>query len=150
MDMTARLSLPLIAAGQAQKEITHNEALALLDLLVQGSVVALGMNVPPVAPDEGECWIVGDTPTGDWSGRAGAVAGWTAGGWRFAAPREGMALWVAEDGGLAWRIDSEWVLAVPLSAIAEPAGGSVIDVEARAAIAAVLDVLVQHRLVVAP
>lgn len=34
MDDTPRWTLPLLAAGQAQKEMTHNEALSLLDLIV--------------------------------------------------------------------------------------------------------------------
>ena len=37
-ESTARLALPLIAPGQAQKEVSHNEALAALDLLVQAQV----------------------------------------------------------------------------------------------------------------
>ena len=34
-DTTPHLGLPLIAASQAQKHVTHNEALGLLDTLVQ-------------------------------------------------------------------------------------------------------------------
>ncbi len=150
MDTTARLGLPLIAAGQAQKEMTHNEALVLLDLLVPGSVVATGMNMPPGAPGLGESWIVGDAPIDAWTAHAGAIAGWTSGGWRFAAPQDGMAFWVVGAGGLARRIDGEWTLTVPQPAVTEPSGGAVVDAEARGAIAAVLEILLHHRLVVAP
>src|SRR3546814_12942418 len=38
--------------------------------------------VPPQTPAPGECWIVGDAPSGDWAGWAGALACWTHGGWR--------------------------------------------------------------------
>ena len=34
MPATPRLALPLIAAGQAQKDVTHNEAVLALDRLV--------------------------------------------------------------------------------------------------------------------
>ncbi|PCJ29601.1 MAG: hypothetical protein COA94_00970 [Rickettsiales bacterium] len=34
MNYTPRLNLPLIHSGQAQKEITHNEALSMLDVLI--------------------------------------------------------------------------------------------------------------------
>src|SRR3546814_19830862 len=54
--------------------------------------------VPPQTPAPGECWIVGDAPSGDWSGWAGALACWTHGGWRFVAPRPGMRVRVEEQG----------------------------------------------------
>ena len=34
-ETTARLTLPFLQSGQAQKELTHNEALTLLDIAVQ-------------------------------------------------------------------------------------------------------------------
>jgi hypothetical protein len=52
-ERTPRLALPLLQPGQAQKETTHNEALAVLDLVVQASVLAVGTNVPPVAAELG-------------------------------------------------------------------------------------------------
>ena len=87
---TARLALPLLAMAQAQKEVTHNEALTLLDLLVQPVVEAGPLAAPPPSPGAGQGWIVGAGATGDWSGREGALALWTAGGWRFVAPSAGM------------------------------------------------------------
>ena len=101
-DTSARLALPLLAAGQAQKEMTVNEALALIDIAVQASAVAGGIDTPPEAPAAGQCWIVGDSPDGAWSGHAGMLAGWTADGWRFATPVEGMAVWVSAD-IMVWR-----------------------------------------------
>lgn len=91
-ETTARLGLPLLATGQARKEETHNEALALVDLLLGGGVEAMGVDAPPADPTVGQAWIVGAAPTGAWAGRAGAVAGWTGGGWRFVPPFEGLSL----------------------------------------------------------
>ncbi len=48
-DHTNHLSLPLIAAAQAQKHVTHNEALLALDSLVQIAVVDRRA-APPIAP----------------------------------------------------------------------------------------------------
>src|SRR3546814_7062671 len=87
---TARFQLPLLAAAQAQKEVTHNEALTLLDALVQPVVEAGPQNSPPLAPAVGQCWLVGAAPTAEWSEAAGTIALWTAGGWRFAAPFAGI------------------------------------------------------------
>jgi hypothetical protein len=162
-DSTARHALPLIAPGQAQKEVSHNEALAALDLLVQPAVSGVGVNVPPDAPVEGECWIVGPTPSGAWSGHTHALAGWTAGGWRFAAPREGMAVWIGGTAGCARYTEGAWVTGtlhgervmlngVPVvgaqrPAIASPTGGATVDAEARAALGAVLAALRTHGLI---
>ena len=160
---TARWGLPLLEAGQAQKEMTVNEALARLDLLAQAGVVAVGVDMPPSAPTEGQAWIVGSAPTGVWAGQARAVAGWTAGGWRFVAPREGMSAWSAADGCAAAFVGGQWrvgrlvgtsvaiggvqVVGARAAAVAAPAGGSVVDAEARVALAAVLGALRGHGLI---
>lgn len=162
-ESSARHALPLIAPGQAQKELSHNEALALVDLLLQPAVVAAGTDTPPAAPASGQCWIVGAAPTGAWTGHAAAVAGWTSGGWRFAAPREGMRAWTGPGGaelrytGGGWqtealagsmvRIGGVQVVGARRPAIAGPAGGATNDAEARAAIEQVLSALRTHGLI---
>ena len=107
---------------------------------------------PPPAPEIGQCWIVGDAPTGAWDGRGGMLAGWTAGGWRFVTPVEGTAIWVEAEGE-SWRwIGGAWtageisgsrvviggvqVVGARQPAIAQPAGGGIIDAEARAGVQA--------------
>ena len=97
-ETTPALGLPFILNGQAQKHVTHNEALVALDALVQLAVVGAGENVPPAAPVEGERHIVGDAPTGAWADRPGAVAAFTGGAWRLFAPRTG---WIAVHDGAA-------------------------------------------------
>jgi hypothetical protein len=162
-ETTDRLDLPLIATGQAQKEMTHNEALAALDIAVQPMVEAMGVDVPPASPAPGQCWIVGATPEGAWSGRARALAGWTASGWRFLAPRAGWTAWVAASGltarydGAAWsegavaaariEIGGIQVVAAQQDAIENPVGGTVIDSEARDALSSILNGLRAHGLI---
>ena len=141
MPATPRFSLPLLTTAQAQKEVTHNEALTLIDALIQPSVEAGPQDAPPADPDEGQCWLVGDAPTGDWAGRAQAIAVWTAGGWRFAAPREAMRAWRIADG--AW-LRFEGGIWVAPSPVAEPSGGSIVDSEARAAIGTLILLLEAH------
>jgi hypothetical protein len=160
---TDRLGLPLIASGQAQKEMTHNEALAALDIAVQPVVEAVGVDTPPVAPLPGQCWIVGDEPTGVWSGQAGALAGWTSSGWRFLTARAGWAATMA-DSGLTVRHDgSGWiagalraarveiggiqVLSQQQAAIDAPEGGTIVDVEGRQALIYVINALRAHGLI---
>lgn len=162
-DETGRLALPLLVAGQAQKEVFHNEALALLDIVVQASVVAVGVDMPPVEAVAGQCWIVGDSPTGDWAGHGGAIAGATGNGWRFAGPVEGMAAWdrtsgaVVRYGAGGWAVGTvsasgivvagDQVVGARRAAIADPAGGAVVDAEARNSVLAMLSALRAHGLI---
>lgn len=95
-DVTPRWGLPQLFSGQAQKELFHNEALARIDMLLHGEVKSADENEPPLAPDVGDCWIVGSGATGPWAGKEDAIACWTEGGWRFAVPRTGLSLWVAD------------------------------------------------------
>lgn len=160
--LTPRLALPLLSAGQAQKEMSHNEALVRLDLTLHGNILALTAETPPDDPEPGQSWVLGSAPNGAWAGHAGEVAGWSEAGWRFVAPCEGMRLWLSLDTGFAvfsggeWRagetygrliVDGQQVIGPQASAIAEPSGGPVVDAEARTAILAVLKVMREHGLV---
>ncbi|MEG3181974.1 DUF2793 domain-containing protein [Sphingomonas sp. LT1P40] len=163
MSVSARFGFPLLSAGQAQKEVSHNEALTLIDTLVQSCVESIGNNVPPADPVPGQSWIVGTSPEDEWDGEADSLALWTSGGWRFVAPREGMAVWVAQESlcarhtGGAWQlgitpvasvmIDGEQVVGGRETAIEDPDGGGVTDIEARVAITAILDALRSHGLI---
>ena len=158
-----RLALPLLSAGQAQKELHHNEALAILDLLGHAAVEGSGVNTPPATPEAGQCWIIGGSPTGAWGDHAHALAGWTGGGWRFVAPRAGMIAWDAAEGHWLHHNGGGWVNGVLTATrleiggvqvvgeqsdpIAAPAGGSIIDDESRTAIGLILDTMRTHGLI---
>ena len=53
-DDSPRLGLPFLMPAQAQKHVTHNEALERLDLLVQLTVEAFEANTPPTMPLDGQ------------------------------------------------------------------------------------------------
>lgn len=113
MDTTTRFSLPLIMAAQASKHLTHNEALALLEFLVQPVVHSVGSNEPPANPEEAECIIVGDTPAGLFSGHANELAAYLAGAWRFFVPSDGWQVVQADGGGSLIFLDGTWQAASP-------------------------------------
>lgn len=92
-DQTPLLSLPLIQGSQAQKHVTHNEAIEQLDMVVQLTVEAVDASTPPSGAAEGQAWAVGDGATGAWAGRSGQVAAWRGGGWLFATPQTGWRAW---------------------------------------------------------
>ncbi|WP_069437886.1 DUF2793 domain-containing protein [Methyloceanibacter methanicus] len=102
---SAKLRIPYIAAAQAQKHVTHNEAMTLLDTLVQLSVIDKDLLGPPGGPSEGDCYIVaggGGTATGAWAGWEKRVARYIDGEWRSYLPGEG-----SGDGWLAWVQDED-------------------------------------------
>lgn len=134
---TARFDLPLLFSGQAQKEFFVNEALSRADLLlhcaIEGEAAA-----PPAAPVAGQVWLVAASPSGAFAGHIGALAGWTTDGWRFVLPRDGVR--VFDRSSDAFRLfNGAWRRQVAPTA---PSGGTTIDAEVRAAIALLVDKLV--------
>lgn len=138
---TPRLNLPRIAAGQMQKEVTHNDALSLIDALVAPLVESVGQNVPPPAAAPGQAWVTGNAPTGAWTGQADRVAVMTEGGWRFAAIPARFEAVVASNGARWRRSAGGWTAPVALN---DPAGGTTVDGECRTALSAVIAVLRAH------
>ena len=108
-DTSARLSMPYLMPSQAQKHVTHNEALLRLDLLVQLTVQEFAANTPPALPAEGGIWGVGAAPTGDWAGHPGELAAWVNGAWHFIAPQSGWRAARVGDGDLRVWDGSAWV-----------------------------------------
>lgn len=92
-DQTPLLSMPYIQGAQAQKHVTHNEALELLDIVIQLTVEAVDATAPPSSAADGQAWIVGIGATGAWSSYAGQIAAWRGGGWLFVAPQIGWRAW---------------------------------------------------------
>lgn len=163
MDQTVRLALPLLQPGQAQKEITHNQALARLDALVCTGLENDALTTPPPAPAEGAAYLVAGPASGAWAGQEGKIASWTSAGWSFIAPFAGLVAWVRSRGAFGYHDGSQWrggqwpveelrVGGVPVvrartAAIADPSGGTVVDAQARAALTAVLAALRAHGLI---
>lgn len=103
MTVTPHLALPLIAAAQAQKHVTHNEAITTLDALVQLAVIDRDLSLPPASPGEGDRYIVAGSGTGAWAGKGGQIALWQDGAWRHFAPSRGFLAYVLDESVLvAW------------------------------------------------
>jgi len=113
------LALPYIQGGQAQKHITHNEALQKLDSIVQLSVVAQA-SAPPVSPQMSARYIVATDATEEFAGQENSVAIWD-GAWSFLTPQPG---WLAFDQTVAAHVvfdGTGW------AATAQGEGGSASD-----------------------
>lgn len=163
METTPRLNLPLLVAGQTQREMYHNEALGLIDLLLAGSVEGTPIAVPPGSPALGRLYRVSTGATGAFAGHEEELAGWTDGGWRFLAPVQGMRFLDRATGlELAYRdgawttgslraseiiVGGEKVVGARQAAVAEATGGTLVDAEARLAITQILACLRAHGLI---
>jgi hypothetical protein len=97
MEQTSNLKLPYIAPSQAQKHVTHNEAIRALDALVQLSVAGRNAAEPPAEPQEGDRYIVASPASGPWTGKNNHIAAWQDGAWAFFEPQEGWYAWVMEE-----------------------------------------------------
>lgn len=111
MDNSPKLQLPYIAAAQAQKHVTHNEAIRALDVLVQASIVDRDLTVAPASPPDGSCYLVASGATGTWAGNDNAIAAWQDGAWQYYTPRTGWQVWVEDEEILIAWTGTEWKVA---------------------------------------
>jgi hypothetical protein len=109
MSDTPLLQLPLLEAAQAQKHVTHNEALLRLDGLVHLSVASRVAASPPAAATDGTRFLVAPAPAGAWAGQAGRLAMAQGGGWLFLTPRRGWRLWVEDERKLLLFDGDAWI-----------------------------------------
>ena len=107
-DITTHLLLPYILASQAQKHVTHNEALRLLDAMVQLSVLDRTHTAPPASPTDGDRHIVASGATGLWTGWDLNIAFWVDGVWMRLVPRPGWLAWIADEAVFAVWNGSTW------------------------------------------
>ena len=108
MDNTENLGLPYIMAAQAQKHVTHNEALRMLDGIVQLSVVSASTINPPAGPAAGDRYIVPSNATGEWVDHEAEIAAWQDGAWAYLTPVDGWLSWVAATSKLKVYAVGQW------------------------------------------
>lgn len=113
MSETPNLALPLLAAAQAQKHVTHNEALLVIDALLGCALLDRDLAAPPPDPEEGDRYLVPASPIGEWAGKAGQIAALQGGSWCFLAPPAGCVALVVDEGALVVFDGSSWQPATP-------------------------------------
>lgn len=126
---TPNVGLPLLIAGQAQKEFFVNQALGIIDALTRGTVLA-SLSEPPGDADEGDCYRVTAPALQAWVGCEDHIAIRIGGDWHLIPPRDGMSLFDTAAGGRLF-FQSGWQTA-PAPVILST--GTVIDTEARSAL----------------
>ena len=107
-DTSAILSLPYMLPAQAQKHVTHNEALLRLDILAQLSLAGIGTVTPPAVPAAGETHVAGTGAEGAWAGHDGEIASFDGSAWVFVTPGEGWRAWDVGSGLLHVHAGGAW------------------------------------------
>lgn len=96
---TPVLTLDELAASQSQPHVPLNASLRRLDAVAPpGSPVIAIQNAPPGSPADGDRYIVGTSPSGDWVGHEDALAAYIGTGWEYFTPEVG---WVVSVQALA-------------------------------------------------
>lgn len=98
---TNRLALPYIMPSQAQKHVTVNEALRRLDGIVQLTLQEAVTATPPIDPQAGATYFIGQEATGAWTNQAGQLAVWQDDGWIFVSPKRGWRAYLLDINALA-------------------------------------------------
>lgn len=106
-DQTAKLHLPYILPSQAQKHVTHNEALQRLDAVVQLTIKDV-VAAPPDNSPEGDCFLLSMDAAGEWAGKAGKLAFRQDGAWLSITPQPGWTAWFAAEGRYRLLRDGAW------------------------------------------
>ncbi len=133
---TPAIGLPLLIAGQAQKEFFVNQALCILDALYVRAVKA-SLPAPPATAADGDCFRVMSPASQAWAGREDQVAVMIGGAWHFIGAREGMQMF-DQTAGHTLMFATQWERA---RAPGLPTGGTVVDSEARTAIRSLIQSL---------
>ncbi len=165
MTDSPRIQLPLLAAGQSQKEITHNEALLRVDGLSHPVLESRYLTTPPATPVSGQLWLVPAAASGAWTTQIGMLALWTDGGWRFMPVPVGFLAWARAELIFVWYDGTFWhngdwpvssitvagktVVQAQSGAILAPTGGTTIDSQARTSLGQILIALRGHGLIAA-
>ena len=155
-EATTNFGLPLIQTGQAQKDVTHNEALSRIDRLLGSRVESRTTSVPPTAPAIGAAWIIPASASGSWAGHENTFAEWDGSAWQFINASPGFICWVADEAVICVRSEWGWTARLPVqglaldgrtlfasppASVAGPSGGAIVDAEARTAILQLLQAL---------
>lgn len=121
-EQTTRLELPYILPSQAQKHITHNEALQRLDAITQ-LVIRTEAAEPPPMPAEGDCFLISASPIGEWAGKARKLAFRQDGAWIYVTPQDGWRAWFLDSMRFKALQNGAWqAIALPVVASFEQLG----------------------------
>jgi len=97
MNDTPNLALPLLAASQAQKHVTMNEAISILDATTQLIVKSRSISAPPEDPVDGSVYICAPNGAEEWAGLDHKILIYLNGYWKTIQPKNGWSAFVSDE-----------------------------------------------------
>ena len=115
---TPSLKMPLLTHNEYNGEVTHNDALQIMDFHGQGIVINHAEGAQPGVPDEGDAYII----TSAWTdgGTANDIAHYYNATWHFYTPTTGWRVFSLANSGLYHFDGTDWILYVAAT-VPEPA-----------------------------
>jgi hypothetical protein len=101
--------LPYILPNQAQKHITHNEAILKIDQMIQLSVLSADLPEPPTSVTDGDRYIVPENATGEWQSQDHKIATRTQETWSFLIPQTGWMVWDRNEQKITVFSNNNWI-----------------------------------------
>lgn len=106
-EYTNRLKMPLLVANQSGKETFHNEAIVIIDNMLQNCIISKDLATPPEEPEEGDVYIVAENATGDWLDKDNNIAFFD-NGWRFIEQQDGFTFFIKSENCFYTYSNEEW------------------------------------------
>lgn len=97
MTTTPKLGLVFLEEGQDQAEITHNDALIILDSIACLTVKDRDLSSPPGGSVLGDAYFVAGAGSGLWAGHGSDIAIFNGNNWVFVNLRTGWSIWVDDE-----------------------------------------------------
>jgi len=110
---TLNFSIPEIAANQAQKHVTANEAFNVIDYALDKTVSDTTLTAPPGSPSEGDKYIVSAPATGDWASQEGKIACYSDATWIFFTPKDGWEFYDINSSTMLRYTGAAWEESIP-------------------------------------
>lgn len=107
-EKTNRLKLPLLIPNQSGKEFYHNEALIMLDNMIQNCVIDKDLPTPPENVNTGDIYIISHNATDDWINKENQIAIYD-NGWRFIQPEEGFTFYIKDEQCFYTYVSNIWI-----------------------------------------
>lgn len=108
MTSSDNLSLPFILPSQAQKHVTHNEAILALDAIVQLSIISKSLVEGPADAAVGSRYIVPQNASGNFANQTGKIAAYQDGAFRFYTPQTGWLAYISDDNTYQFFNGTDW------------------------------------------
>jgi hypothetical protein len=104
---TPRLGISEMIESQSNRYVTFNEALAVLDALVNCSVLDKDLTAPPGGESDGDAYIVAAGATGAWAGHDKDIAFYY-GGYIYITPTDGFTAYVEDETTYYEHVSGSW------------------------------------------